>query len=354
MSEHPLREGLRAQQMLCLYRSGRQADALEAYREARAALVDELGIEPGRRLRELHQAILEQDPGLDLPAARRPQGTAFVGRAAELSELVGGLDDAFAGHGRLFLLEGEPGIGKSRLADELIAAAGTRGAQVLVGRCWEAGGAPAYWPWVQALRAYVRAGDTAALRSELGAGAAQLAQLLPELREHFPDLPEPASLESEGARFRLFDAAAAFLIKASERRPLLLVLDDLHAADAPSLLLLRFLARELASSRICVLAAYRNVDPVPGPELSALIAELAREPLTGRMALHGLNERELAELVELTAPAVASTELVTALHRDAEGNPLFAGRSCACSPSRASGRTPRARFSSLSPRPCAT
>ena len=147
--------------MLALYRAGRQADALEAYRAARSALVERAR----HRARPAScasstQAILEQDPALDLPAApvaaRRRQGAAFVGRGRELAELVGGLDDAFAGRGRLFLLAGEPGIGKSRLAEELIAAAEERGAQVLVGRCWEAGGAPAYWPWVQSLRAYVR------------------------------------------------------------------------------------------------------------------------------------------------------------------------------------------------------
>ena len=113
--------------------------------------------------------------------------------------------------GALFLLVGEPGIGKSRLAEELVAHARARGARVLVGRCWEAGGAPAYWPWVQSLRAYVRDSDAAALRSQLGAGAADLAQIVPELRERFPDLPEPPALESEGARFRLFDATVEFL-----------------------------------------------------------------------------------------------------------------------------------------------
>jgi DNA-binding SARP family transcriptional activator len=145
VNEHPLRESLRAQLMICLYRSGRQADALAAFAEARRTLVDELGIEPGRRLRELHQQILEQDPGLDLQtaaaAATREPAAAFVGRAAELAELTSGLEDAFAGRGRLFLLGGEPGIGKSRLAEELVAAAAARGARVLVGRCWEAGGA---------------------------------------------------------------------------------------------------------------------------------------------------------------------------------------------------------------------
>jgi DNA-binding SARP family transcriptional activator len=253
VKEHPLRERLRGQLMLCLYRSGRQAEALEVYQAARNALVEELGIEPGRDLRELHQAILEQDPELDLAVAAEPARSAFVGREPELAELVGGLDEAFAGAGRLFLLVGEPGIGKSRLAEEVIAHARARGARVLVGRCWEAGGAPAYWPWVQSLRTYVRESDTAALRSQLGAGAGDLAQIVPELRQHFPDPPEPLSLDPEGARFRLFDATAEFLRNASASRPILLLLDDLHAADEPSLLLLRFLSRELGSTRMLVL-----------------------------------------------------------------------------------------------------
>jgi DNA-binding SARP family transcriptional activator/tetratricopeptide (TPR) repeat protein len=327
--EYPLRERLRGQLMLCLYRAGRQAEALEAYQATRRALVDELGIEPGRQLRELHEAILRQDTQLDpvAPEAPAPDAarSAFVGREREFAELAAGLDDAVAGRGRLFLVAGEPGIGKSRLAEELSAHARARGARVLVGRCWEAGGAPAYWPWVQALRGYVRESDPGAIRSQLGASAGDLAQIIPELREHFPDLPDPPSPESEGARFRLFDAATAFLRNASERRPILLILDDLHAADAPSLLLLQFLARELASSRVLALAAYRDVDPIPGPELNALVAELAREPITRRLALSGLSESELAEFVELTQMQIASAELVAALHGEAEGNPLFAG-----------------------------
>src|SRR5439155_19793774 len=163
-----------------LYRSGRQAEALEVYQAARGVLVEELGIEPSRDLRELHQAVLNQDPALDLvlPAAETDSARgAFIGREAELDALAAGLDDAFAGHGRLFLLVGEPGIGKSRLADELIARARARGARVLVGRCWEAGGAPAYWPWVQSLRTYVGETEPGALRAELGTRAAELAQI---------------------------------------------------------------------------------------------------------------------------------------------------------------------------------
>jgi DNA-binding SARP family transcriptional activator/tetratricopeptide (TPR) repeat protein len=328
VGEHALRERLRGQLMLALCRSGRQAEALEAYRQARRALVEELGIEPGRRLRELHEAILQQDPRLDLAVAAEPAPaprTVFVGRDRELAELVGGLEDAFAGRGRLFLLVGEPGIGKSRLAEELIAHARARGARVLVGRCWEAGGAPAYWPWVQSLRAYVRDGDPAALRSQLGPGAADLAQIVPELRQRLPDLPELPSSGSEGARFRMFDACAQFLCNASQGRPIVLVLDDLHAADASSLLLLQFLARELGSSRLLVLGASRDVDPIPGQPLTEMLAEVAREPVTRRLSLGGLRDRDVARYVELTAPEMASAGLLTALQEETEGNPLFVG-----------------------------
>ena len=150
VAEYPLRERLHAQLMLALYRSGRQAEALEAYQDARRTLVDELGIEPGRQLRELHQQILNQDSSLEYASsgaaaedgAESARGI-FVGRVNELAELSAALDDAIASRGGLFLLVGEPGIGKSRLAEELMRNARARGALTLVGRCWEVGGAPA-------------------------------------------------------------------------------------------------------------------------------------------------------------------------------------------------------------------
>ena len=334
IGDHPYRERMRAQLMLALYRSERQADALQAYQDARRALVDELGIEPGERLRELERAILAQDPALQLAASDEPNLTepqadtplgAFVGRKRELAELIGGLEDAIAGSGRLFLLVGEPGIGKSRLADELSAHARTHGARVLVGRCWEAGGAPAYWPWTQALRPYVRDSDAAALRAQLGTGARELAQIVPDLRQRFSDLPPPSPIEPEGARFRLFDATAEFLRSACDQRPIMLVLDDLHAADAPSLLLLRYLARELGATRLLLLAASRDVDPAPGQPLTETLAEVGREPVTRRLRLGGLSESEVAEYLELTASEIASPRLATALHSRSEGNPLFVG-----------------------------
>jgi DNA-binding SARP family transcriptional activator len=329
IGEHPYRERLRAQLMLALYRCDRQADALQAYQDARRTLVEELGIEPGERLRELEQAVLAQDPGLAVregpmskPTAEAEAGV-FVGRASELAELLSGLDDALAGRGRLFLLVGEPGIGKSRLVEELIVHAHARAARVLVGRCWEAGGAPAYWPWVQSLRAYIVERDPAGVREELGGGAGELAQLLPELRELLPDLPKPPLLDPEAARFRLFDAVIAFLTRAAAERPIVLVLDDLHAADEPSLLLLQFVARGLGGSQLLVVGAYRDVDPTLRDPLASTLAELGRERTTRRIALGGFAEADVGEYVSLTAGIEADPATVAAIHAQTEGNALF-------------------------------
>ncbi|PWU25180.1 MAG: hypothetical protein C5B48_02610 [Candidatus Rokuibacteriota bacterium] len=328
VSEHPLRERLRTQLMLALYRCGRQAEALDAYQDARRTLTEELGIEPSKSLRKLQQAILSQDPALDLSVAVEevePHRSVFVGRERELEVLLSGFAETLASRGRLILLVGEPGIGKSRLADELAARARARGAGVLVGRCWEAGGAPAYWPWVQSLRVLIRETDPETLRAQLGAGAPDLAQLLPELRHLFPDLPEPPAMEAESARFRLFEAASAFLKRAADSRPLVLVLDDLHAADQPSLLLLQFLARELGESRLLVLGAYRNVDPSPADPLTTTLTELTREPVTSIVALAGLDEQDVRRFIELTSGESAANELVAVIHEETEGNPLFVG-----------------------------
>ena len=332
VADYPLRERPRAQLMLALYRSGRQAEALEAYSEARRVLTEELGLDPSDELKTVQRAILEHDPALaaprrievtvDAPARARDD---FVGRSAELATLREALEDALAGHGRLVLVSGEPGIGKSRLADELIGQARGRGACVLVGRCWEAGGAPAYWPWIQSLRVYIGATAPDALRTQLGAGASDLAQLFPELTEFFPDLPPPPSIESEGARFRLFEVASAFMKAAAREQPVVIVLDDLHAADEPSLLLLRFLARELGEGRLLVLGLYRDVDPTLRDPLAPALAELTREPVTRRLHLSGLASAEVADFVERTTDATPTDVLVTAIYEETDGNPLFVG-----------------------------
>ena len=218
-----------------------------------------------------------------------------------------------------------PGIGKSRLAEERIAHARARGARVLVGRCWEAGGAPAYWPWVQSLRPYVRDTGVERLRSQLGEGAADVARLLPELRDVLADLAPVPALESEGARFRLFESVTAFLKRVAAAQPLVLVLDDLQAADEPSLLLLRFLARELDESRLLIVGAYRDVDPILADPLTTTLTELAREPVTRTLALAGLAAADVARFIELAAPGASAGDLGAVVHAETEGNPLFVG-----------------------------
>ncbi|MBI3303681.1 MAG: AAA family ATPase [Deltaproteobacteria bacterium] len=172
------------------------------------------------------------------PTRDRLASSTFVGREREMEELRAGLEGAFGGRGRLFLLAGEPGIGKTRLAEEFATVARQRGAQVLWGQCWEGEGAPAFWLWVQIVRSYVQHYSPDALAAEMGAGAADIAQVVSEVKERLPGLPGPPEIEPTQARFRFFDSLTTFLKNAGSRQPLVLILDDLHWADTPSLLLL--------------------------------------------------------------------------------------------------------------------
>jgi predicted ATPase len=247
----------------------------------------------------------------------------LVGRARPLRELEAALRDAVAGRGALALVTGEAGIGKSRLAAELAARAPTLGAQVVWASCWDGGGAPAYWPWVQALRAASAGRDPVELAADLGLGAGEVLRLAPELAGLLPaPPPDPPRLEPEQARFRLFDAVASYLRGTAVRTPLLLVVDDLHWADVPSLLLLRFLARDLRDSRMLVLATYRDPELGPHDPVAELVADLARAAL--RLPLTGLASADVGELVQDATGTATGPAVVEALHRRSGGNPLFA------------------------------
>jgi tetratricopeptide (TPR) repeat protein len=143
------------------------------------------------------------------------------------------------------------------------------------------------------------------------------------LRELFPGLPEPESSDSEAARFRLFDSTALFLRNAAAEQPITLVLDDLHAADDASLLLLRYVASMLGDSRILIVGTFRDLDPTASDSLEATLAELGREPVTRRIRLAGLSELEVGRLAEITAQTAPRRQLVAELHADTDGNPLF-------------------------------
>jgi class 3 adenylate cyclase len=157
--------------------------------------------------------------------------TPFVGRSAEVARLHQRLQNARAGHGGLVMLVGEPGIGKTRTSEEFAEWSREGGALVLRGTCYEGDWAPPYGPFADALAGYARGADPAELREDLGFGAGAIARLVPTIRERLPDVGEPAALQPEEERFRLFDAVSQFLIATSRRAPVLLLLDDVHWAD---------------------------------------------------------------------------------------------------------------------------
>src|SRR2546425_169383 len=156
-------------------------------------------------------------------------GGFFVGRDREVESLRAGFEDALEGHGRLLMLVGEPGIGKTRTAQELTTYARLRGARILVGRSYEGEGAPAYWPWVQMARAYISDRDAEEVAVEMGVGAADIAQVMSEVRELVPGLaepPDPDSLDPEQARFRFFDSITTFLENVTPRPELVRVVHE--------------------------------------------------------------------------------------------------------------------------------
>jgi hypothetical protein len=248
----------------------------------------------------------------------------FVGRERELERLRAALDRALAGHGSLVMLVGEPGIGKTRTTQELETYARMRGAKVLWGRANEAAGAPPYWPWMQAARDYrAQTPEEDIRRRQYQPYAVELQRIFPALRDLFPNLPESTDADSEGGQFRLYDALTSFLISVATETPLVVVLDDLHWADAATLALLTHLTRELGRARILVLGTYRDTDLDRRHPLSQALAELNREDLFTRIPLRGLSLAESNAYIRRTADVNPAPSLVQRIHDETEGNPFF-------------------------------
>ena len=251
----------------------------------------------------------------------------FVGRKIELDRLHRAIDAALGGHGSLLMVAGEPGIGKTHLAEQAATYAGHRGMQMLFGHCHESEARISYLPFVEALRAYVADSSEERLRDELGSAGPDVARIVSEVSHRLPDVTAAPRGDPDEDRFRLFDGVSSFLLNASGDKPLMLVLDDLHWADRPTLLLLEHLARRLAASRVLVVGTYRDIDLDRRHPLAETLAELRRAPGFERVLLRGLSADEVLSLFQLMAQGeeldARATALARAVHRETEGNPFF-------------------------------
>lgn len=265
-------------------------------------------------------------PVRDMPAprtAQRPTGL-FIGRKPELAQLTKALAGARKGFGRVVLLAGSGGMGKTRLTQQLALQAEEAGVPVLWGRCLEEAGAPPYWPWRQLIRSYLSIGGDADPAGTLGVGLSDIASIVPEVAERFGARPAEHSVgDSAQSRFRLFDAIAAFWRRAARRAPLLLIFEDLHWADATSLRLFAFLAAELEDSALLVVGTYRDTELSRQHPLFDTLADLARSSVCQRIELAGLTARETEEFMVAANGRAASARFVDALHARTEGHPLF-------------------------------
>ncbi len=319
---------------------GNSAEAIRVFDRLRVLLREELG-------RPLHEAIAAHEQLLrghgmsapspvsstapvELPAELQARGQGpLVGRGAELGELTRlwelarGDEGASPVHGvrapRVVVLSGDAGIGKTSLASELARRAHRDGAVVLAGRAPEEGLAP-YQAFLEALSHYFTTASLDDIRAAVREHGPELAQLVPELRRRVPELPA-ASTDPEGQRYRLFEAVVGLLGSVSQHAPILLVLDDLHWADRPTLLLLRHLARAPRSDRLMVLVSFRT--EAAGDTLHDALTDLRREALSTQLEITGLGESETGELVRLRSGQSPSTSVTREIHRESEGNPFF-------------------------------
>jgi class 3 adenylate cyclase len=257
------------------------------------------------------------------PSSLLDAPTAFVGRDDELGTLhavwARVLEER---RGRVVLLAGDPGIGKSRLSAEIAKRLDAVGAIVLAGRCYEENLVP-YQPFVEAIGRYLRTGVAADVRRELLHSGAALTRLVPDVAMRFPDLPSPISAEPDTERYLMFEAVQSLLADLAARSPVVLLLDDLHWADRPTLALLHHVARNLEGGPVLVLGTFRIGEVVGDHPMVATIAELRRGGVLDEIALTGLADDAVRDLIADLARGVPDADFVRSAQRETDGNPFF-------------------------------
>ena len=318
----PLQEAVHRTLMRLYVRQGRRGTALRQYQVCVEILRKELGVEPDPETQRLYRDILQRQGGR--PSASPPPaapGPALIGREVELGRLRACLREASRGHGRLVLLTGEAGIGKSRLLQELAAGAARQGVRILAGRAYEAERILPFRPWIDALRTGQVLADLEGPSSQRLAWRKELARLLPELAG--PGAPPPITPESHVRLFELIDELVGRL---AARQPVLLILEDLHWADELSLRLLSFIGRHATAQAVLVLGTARDEDLAEAPLLRRLLADPGGAPAVEHLALPALSESNTARLVRSVARAGSGQSRLGRLAREvwalSEGNPF--------------------------------
>ncbi len=265
--------------------------------------------------------------GLALPERLRElPATAYVGRVGERERLASLWEQAVEGSLRLAMIGGEAGVGKTRLSTHLAHEAHGEGATVLYGRSDEDLGVP-YQPWVQAIAHLVREAPNSVLAAHVEQCGGDLSRLVPALGDRVPDLPAPRGSDPETGRYLMYAAVSSFLGCAGDGAPLLLILDDLHWADAPSLSLLRHVVTAEPLRRVMVVCTYRDSDLSREHPLTPLLADLRREHGVERIKLAGLEADDVFRLMEAAAGQELNEDgrvLAEQITRETAGNPFFA------------------------------
>lgn len=343
------REGLYVQLMRAHHAAGHLAVALQVYERCRRALAEDLGVDPGPAAREARARLLRDDAP-DVPTVQGNVGALekgperkasagwsahrhsrqlhlpCVGRERELVDLASRLDAARAGRGQMVLVYGEPGVGKSRLLEEVRRLAERRGVRRLAARCYELERDLPYAPIVEALGSFMLdLADPAEVAPTLGQWGSQLATLIPSLRDLVPGLPRHQPLRPDAERSALLAGLTHLLTGLSRATPLVLLLDDLQWADASTVQWLHYLARRLGGLPVLIVGTYRGNEVGSDHPLQRLLESLAGDPsVIVLRELLCLAEDDIAALLPtVSASAGWGRSLAARLHRETDGHPLF-------------------------------
>jgi predicted ATPase/DNA-binding SARP family transcriptional activator len=341
LSRDSLQENIHRQLMRLYYATGNRSAALRQYEMCKEVMERELGVAPLAETTTLYEQILRQglveppvkkvEPGIEIQWQPRPSllrpwpkpeylSPSLVGRDKEYAQLIRHLEAATQRRGQLVIIDGEVGIGKTRLVQELLDQA-EPDFHLLMGRCYESEMTLPYQPLVEALRGYLPTLDVSKLQIS-SLWLREVSKLVPELSEALPDLPNSVPLNSDTERSRLFEGVVQFFVALSRHRPLIIFIDDLHWADQATLALLQYLARHVTRERMLLIGAYRTEDL--SEPLRNTVHSLRQEGLLARITLRRLTLEAVTTLIrEMAGMESGGEKFSHRIYQDTEGNPFF-------------------------------